>query len=352
MTGTVARLRQVREPIARAVTAQFLERHPDWEARLGDSARLRGVEDALFHLDFLIGALLVQDDGAFRAYASWAARMLASRGIAPVYLAENLEQLAASVLSALGEVEGAEPARVLRLGAGEALVAPSTAAGDVVEPGSASKLFLSSAIMGDRRSASRIILDATRSEGSALGAYTTLEESLREVGRLWEIGRLTVAQEHMATAVAQYVMGDLRGRLPTDADPAGRVVITTPRGERHQVGAQMICDVLDADGWTVHFVGSDVPHEGVLQAVRDLKPDVVGLSAATLLSLDDLRDLVALLRALPDRPRIVVGGAVFRYRTGTWESLGADAVATSLEEARAVFARFRRPQSESGLKRR
>src|SRR4051794_4024706 len=88
-------VRGLKARLARAVTDEFFQRHPDWEERYGERGRQRGIEDAGFHLDFLAGAIESGEPAAFESYARWTAGVLGARGIGP-HVAENLEQLSAA----------------------------------------------------------------------------------------------------------------------------------------------------------------------------------------------------------------------------------------------------------------
>lgn len=166
-----------------------------------------------------------------------------------------------------------------------------------------------------------------------------IEPAQHEVGRLWETNAISVADEHMATAVTQYVMAQCFPLMDRPDGCHGKMVLTGVEEELHHVGANMVADVLEAHGWDVHFLGTNLPHQGILQMVREHQPDWVGISATTLLSLPQVSRLIGEIRAaFPDSaPRIVVGGSVFRHSPDAWREVGADAVGTNLEEAIALL---------------
>lgn len=83
------RVRAHADAVAEEVTDEFLRVHPDWLDRYGARARIMGIEDARYHITFLAGAVESGAPTAFSEYARWTARVLASRGIASVSLAEN-----------------------------------------------------------------------------------------------------------------------------------------------------------------------------------------------------------------------------------------------------------------------
>jgi MerR family transcriptional regulator, light-induced transcriptional regulator len=102
----------------------------------------------------------------------------------------------------------------------------------------------------------------------------------------------------------------------------------------HQVGANMVADVLEIHGWEVRFLGTNLPQAGILRLVEEQRPDVVGISATMLFNLPRVRELVTGIRALPiPQPRILVGGAAFRAAADAWREVGADACGLDLEQA-------------------
>jgi hypothetical protein len=82
-----AELLRERDAIAIAVTDVFLTRHPDWIARYGERARLRGEDDARHHVEFLAAAVDIGEPRSFADYALWCRGVLESRGIAGAFLA-------------------------------------------------------------------------------------------------------------------------------------------------------------------------------------------------------------------------------------------------------------------------
>lgn len=343
--AAAAALRAARETVARNVTEAFLARHPDWFERYGDRARDHGVADALFHVDFLAGAVEAGSAPAFAAYAAWTAGVLRARGIAPVFLQENLAQVQDALVSSLpapqaqlvreivaaGRAACAAPAEEVGLPAGDLALARET--------------FLQAILAGQRAAAANVALLALRTH-AALDVYVeVVQEALYAVGRAWEANRITVAQEHRATAVAQFVVARMFSALPEPASRQGRAVVTGVEGERHQIGAHIVSDVLESEGWDVSFLGVDTPHEGVLKAVEELRPGVLGISATMLFNLPKAVSLVTAVRARfgEARPRIVLGGGAFRHAAGLWREVGADGCALDLRGALAITGGFRGP---------
>ncbi len=335
------KLRGLKQAVAEHVTEEFFRLHPDWEARYGDRGRQLCVEDECLHLEFLAGAVSGGSPAAFAGYVRWAAGVLSTRGIDPHYLAEALGLIGQGLAARLPEAEGAFV--VGFLAAARTAVADGQADSPVLASNEALALtrglFLEALLQGRRKPACTIVLEAIREGHPVIEVYAeVLGKALREVGRLWESNRITVAAEHTATAIVQLILAQLYPLLPASEVLRGNAVITGVEGELHQVGANMVADVLEADGWNVRFLGTNMPHAGVLQAIEEHRADAVGISAATLLSLPKVRGLVSDMRKkFAGRcPRIVVGGSAFRSALA--EEVGADAFGADLCSAPALFA--------------
>jgi methanogenic corrinoid protein MtbC1 len=110
-------------------------------------------------------------------------------------------------------------------------------------------------------------------------------------------------------------------------------------GEQHQVGPNMVADVLESAGWDVRFLGTDTPAAGVLQAVDAHRADVLGISATMLFNLPNVRRLIAEARAVPGRNlRVILGGGAFRATPELYKELGADGVALDVRAALRLAA--------------
>ena len=111
-----------------------------------------------------------------------------------------------------------------------------------------------------------------------------LAPAQREVGRRWEDGRWSVAQEHAATAVTDTALG----LLALDAEPNGNgrhAVVACVEGEWHSLPARMAAEVLRLRGWHVTFLGGSVPADDLARYISAQRPDVVGLSCSMPVSL-------------------------------------------------------------------
>jgi methanogenic corrinoid protein MtbC1 len=181
-----------------------------------------------------------------------------------------------------------------------------------------------------------VALEQLNAGGSIEEVYLNiLQESLYETGRLWESNRISVAKEHMVTAIVQGIMVLLYDRIGLPAAPRGRVVVAGVRDELHQVGAHMIADVLECNGWDVRFLGTDMPNDGILRAIEEHEAVMLGISATMLSNVPHVVRLVNDVRARFPREgvRIIGGGAAFRAAPSLVDDLGIDGCATDLRSA-------------------
>jgi len=156
-------------------------------------------------------------------------------------------------------------------------------------------------------------LDAVlRRAVSMVGVPSFLEEVVpdfaREVGDEWHAGRLSVAQEHLAMGVLRPLLASLRAALPVPPGAPG-LVVATPAGERHEVGALLVAGAAAAEGWHVTYLGADVPTAEIARAAQESGARAVALSV---LLVTDALGLSAELRGLrsllPADMSILVGG--------------------------------------------
>ena len=195
--------------------------------------------------------------------------------------------------------------------------------------------YLQEILAGRRKTALDIIMDAYRGGYPIPDIYMEIfQEALYEIGRLWESNRISVANEHMGTAITQYVMSNLYQHLEISDEKRGRFVMTGVQDELHQVGANMVADILEADGWDTVFLGTNVPEEGVIQSIRQHQADLFGISSTMLFNIPKVIRLVeAVRREFGDSVRIMLGGSAFKVLDAMPDELKGCTVALDLRQA-------------------
>jgi methanogenic corrinoid protein MtbC1 len=137
--------------------------------------------------------------------------------------------------------------------------------------------------------------------------------AMHELGRLWERGVITIADEHLATAITHRVLAALRPSELLEQAPElhadkPRAMLAAVEGEQHSLGLRMAADLLEDAGYQIAYLGADVPTEAISQAIASLSPDLLGLSATMPEARPRLEDVGELLRSEHPRLKLLIGG--------------------------------------------
>jgi methanogenic corrinoid protein MtbC1 len=183
--------------------------------------------------------------------------------------------------------------------------------------------YLAAQLRGDRREALRLLVDEGLLQGVPLQDIhlKVIQPAQYEIGRLWQENRISVAQEHLATAISQLALSHLYRHLPRDPFNGKVVMLSCVAGELHEVGARMASDFLEMAGFDVRFLGANVPTEHLVRMVREQQPDLLALSVTMTYHLPALREAVDQVRAAAPRLPIAAGGLAFSWTPGLEKEL-------------------------------
>jgi methanogenic corrinoid protein MtbC1 len=199
--------------------------------------------------------------------------------------------------------------------------------------------FLRAILAGDQRQAFAVAEEAFE-RGLGYLYEDVVRTAMIEVGRLWQEDRISVADEHLATAVVEATLASLYPRL---AWPVGgpSAVIACASPERHQLGARMVGDLLALGGWSTSFVGGDVPLPALVGMATRRGAALVALSVTLPHHLPGVEAAIRDLRGALPGARVLVGGRGLRGLPDP-TALGADAWALSGTEGSRIAAAWRR----------
>ncbi|SFN84966.1 methyltransferase cognate corrinoid proteins [Eubacterium pyruvativorans] len=144
-----------------------------------------------------------------------------------------------------------------------------------------------------------------------------LVAGMTAVGEDFSCGRVFVPEMLMAARCMNAATELLKPRLAagasedTDNRPAGTVCLGTVKGDLHDIGKNLVKIMMEGQGLHVVDLGTDVPAESFVQAAVDHHADIIGCSALLTTSMDEMRQVVRLVRAdhRLDNVKILVGGA-------------------------------------------
>ncbi len=339
-------LRQDQTAIAEALVQRQYAVHPELEYRYGAAGRERCLQDAHFHLAYLADAMNTGDSGLFANYVAWAKVMLAKRGIPADDLALNLEFTRTVIEERVINDVAAIAVAYLNDGLAVLPALPTDLPTHLGSDGPHLQLareYLRTLLQGQRHLASAMILQSVADGVAVQEIYLRVfQPVLYEVGRLWQVNEISVAQEHYCTAATQLIMSQLYPHIFASEKTAGTLVATCVSGDLHEIGVRMVADFFEMDGWNTFYLGANTPADAVIDTVLQRGAKVLGISATISYHLRAVEDLIRKVHAHPDcrSVAILVGGYPFNIATDLWRKVGADGSALDAQAAITLAKRL------------
>lgn len=198
------------------------------------------------------------------------------------------------------------------------------------------KDYLDLLLESKRSEAGRLIIDMAEQGVPIKELYLEIFQVTQyEIGRLWQLGELTVAQEHYCTAATQLIMSQLYSYIFQTENIEKIFIGTCVSGELHEIGIRMLSDLLEMEGWDTYYLGANMPARSVVDTIADKKADLVGISATMTFHINKAHDLIKAIRQEENcrHAKILVGGYVFNTVKGLWKKIDADGYGRDLEHS-------------------
>jgi len=204
--------------------------------------------------------------------------------------------------------------------------------------------YLSSLLAGDRRGCRAAIEQSLQSGMPANLVYVDIIWPIMvEVEQLWRCERITAAEEHLATRINRTMVDQLQNKLPRRPTKNKKIAICCALAELQELGAQIMADLFESDGWEVKFLGGGLTNDDILAFVQEYAPDIMLIYGTAPKQAPDVRRLIDTIKDINAWPtmRIMVSGGLFNRAEGLWEEIGADLFASNALEALQVASRGR-----------
>ncbi|MEI6452304.1 MAG: cobalamin-dependent protein [Actinomycetes bacterium] len=174
--------------------------------------------------------------------------------------------------------------------------------------------YLAALLAGDRARCTALVEELLAADVGLKDLYVHLfQRALYRVGELWERQRVSVAVEHLATAITERLLTLVQARVFSGATREHTIIIACVANEYHDLGGRMVADLCELQGWRGFFLGADTPLPDLLRLIEEQRPALVGLSLSIYFNMPALLEaLDAVTAAHPDLP-ILVGGQAFRW---------------------------------------
>jgi signal transduction histidine kinase/methanogenic corrinoid protein MtbC1 len=202
--------------------------------------------------------------------------------------------------------------------------------------GEMARRYMELLLAGDRHSASRMITEAVASGVGVRDIYLhVFQRTQHEIGRLWQMGRVSIAQEHFSTASTQMIMGQLYPYVFASERRGLRLVAASVGRELHELGIRMVSDFFEMEGWDTYYLGANMPASSIVAAVEERSPQLLALSATMSFHVDQAAQVIRAVRATDAGAgvKVLVGGHPFNHTPDLWQSVGADGHAMDASQA-------------------
>ncbi|MFC1764256.1 B12-binding domain-containing protein [Planctomycetota bacterium] len=199
--------------------------------------------------------------------------------------------------------------------------------------------YLAPLLRGDRQACRKVVEETLQSGITANAVYLHMIWPVTvEIENLFRQDKISPTQEHLATRINRTIIDQLQNKLPRRPEKGKRVAICCAHEEIQELGAQMIADLFESDGWEVRFLGGGLTNDDIYGFVNDYAPDVLTVYGTAPKQAPQVRQLIDKIKSVNAWPnlRILVSGGLFGRAEGLWEEIGADAYAANPGDA--VFA--------------
>ena len=174
--------------------------------------------------------------------------------------------------------------------------------------------YFDALVVGDRAACHAIVQGLLDKDVAIHAVYVELfQRAMYEIGELWEKNKISVATEHLATAITESLMTLVYPRI-FSAEHIGRsAIVSAVSNEYHQIGAKMVADIFELNGWNGYFLGANTPTPDLVRSIIDRRPDALALSLSISSNLPSLLEIIEQVRSFDDELPILVGGQAFRW---------------------------------------
>lgn len=169
-----------------------------------------------------------------------------------------------------------------------------------------------------------------------LKATDALQEGMKEIGQGFAEGRFFLPDLMMAADAMKAGLDVLTKKLESKGmikKTLGKLLIGSVKGDIHDIGKTIVSTMFSVEGFEVIDIGVDIEPCRFVEAAKEYKPDIIGLSALLTITAEEMKNVVSELSkaGLRNRVKIIVGGGAVTADFA--EKIGADGYAASAIEA-------------------
>ena len=164
-------------------------------------------------------------------------------------------------------------------------------------------------------------------------AVSACQEGMNTVGELFENGEYFVGDLIFAGEIITEAIDILKPVLKgAETEKAGKIVLGTVKGDLHDIGKNIFKNMAEIAGFEVYDIGIDQPASAFVEKIKEVNPDIIGMSGVLTLALDSMKDTVEAIKSagLRDNVKVIIGGNPVTKEA--CEAIQADAFTTNAAE--------------------
>lgn len=284
--------------------------------------------DTRYNIDFLYTAYTLKDAKIMEKYAIWLYELMDAilkkhSSINTVdYVLNHLGYIQQAIQQVLPQEKQSELLTLIELGQ-ESIKKHVYDSQKIIEQSSLYEkeiqLYMDSLLKKDMKQSMYLIQQFKKQGISIVDIYVDiLAESMRRVGEMWHKAKITVDVEHYCTSTTQLAMSQMYPEIFSHERKNKKILCGCPGSELHEMGARMIADVFENDGWDSIYLGAAVPEDAFLDAISSHQPDLIALSVTMPQHLIECRDLVKKIKKDFPTTIVAVGGRAFKSTNDMW----------------------------------
>jgi MerR family transcriptional regulator, light-induced transcriptional regulator len=203
--------------------------------------------------------------------------------------------------------------------------------------------FMASLVTGGHRKSIKLAIDNVHTAADLTEFYLqVIQPAMYEIGALWEKGELSVAREHLASAIVTRVMAALYPKFIILEQTKGKAIVTAAPNEYHEIGPRMVADLLELDGWDVDYTGANTPPGDLLDLMAERNPYFVAISVGMPFNIDRTVELVKMIRGQRqfNDTKIMLGGQSLNMSRQIRQIIGVDSVGDSARDAVSISSEW------------
>jgi methanogenic corrinoid protein MtbC1 len=295
-------------------------------------------EDIGHHLDFLRMSVSTDSKIIFIHYLKWLKGLFSSLGIDENMMINNFKVMRKEISIGL-EGKESRSLELIDMAIEEYAGYPDDVERHIPLDNPHAPLaneYLNLLIEGNRHEAMELILEMVESGISVKEIYLNVFEKVqREIGALWQMNKITVAQEHYMTASTQLIMARLYPHIFNNKKKDHQMIATCVPGELHEMGIRMVADFFEMEGWRTYYIGANTPITSLMNTLKEKMPDILAISSTIPTHVEKVSEMISKIKTEfgKEAPKILVGGYPFNLDRELWKKVGSDGYASDAEDA-------------------